>query len=149
VDRTQATEAAWKRLNVSLQSEAAGRNAVTGDPSNWQLFDYLTQRRKGHQQVVAELDQIDANAIDQRLASHVKQVLDWHRTGENLFDRALVLLTDGPTAQLTGPTAQSWQSAATQHRMEEKLLVRKHVVVATYLEHTYPEAGPFKPSVAP
>jgi hypothetical protein len=45
------------------------------------------------------------------------------------------LLTDAPTAQLTGPFAQSWQSAATQHRMEERLLLEKRKAVESYIRH--------------
>jgi len=52
-----------------------------------------------------------------------------------LFDRSTQLLSDAPTGKLTGPFAQSWQSAATQHRMEEKLIFNKHAAIENYLEH--------------
>jgi hypothetical protein len=62
--------------------------------------------------------------------------LAWHRDGVTLFSRALDLLTDAPSAQLSGPFAQSWQSAATQHQMEERLLRDKHNAVQAYLDHS-------------
>jgi hypothetical protein len=52
-----------------------------------------------------------------------------------LFKRALDLLTDAPSAQLSGPFAQAWQSKATQHQMEERLLADKHQAVQSYLDH--------------
>jgi hypothetical protein len=73
-------------------------------------------------------------------------VLSWQQAGARLYGRAVDLLTDAPTDQLTGPFAQSWQSAATQHRMEEKLVREKHFSVASYLDFTYKDLAPFKPA---
>jgi hypothetical protein len=64
-----------------------------------------------------------------------EKALAWHQEGAKLYARAKDLLTDAPTAQLSGPFAQSWQSAATQHQMEERLLEEKRSAVQSYLEH--------------
>lgn len=132
-----ATKACWTALNTCMQQESSNRSKSIRDPGSWQLFDYLLHRKDGHQLVLESIDLIDLNGVDPRLESHLKQVLSWHRSGADLFERAAFLLTDAPAGKLSGPFAQSWQSAATQHRMEEKLILNKHSAVASYLEHTH------------
>ncbi len=134
-EKLAATEACWLALNESVQEETANRSKSISEPGGWQLFDYLLHRQKGHQKVVDAIEQLDHHGVDPRLHAHVEQILTWHRAGAELFDRAAQLLTDAPAGKLTGPFAQSWQSAATQHRMEEKLILNKHAAVANYLEH--------------
>jgi hypothetical protein len=73
--------------------------------------------------------------------AYAKKARAWHDDGAKLFGRAVDLLTDAPTAQLSGPFAQSWQSAATQHKMEARLLAEKHAAVKTYLSHAYEEGA--------
>ena len=136
-ERKAATQACWIALSECIQEESANRSKSIRDPGNWQLFDYLLHRKDGHQKVVDAIEQIDQRGVDPRLAVHVEQVLKWHREGAKLFERAALLLTDAPAGRLSGPFAQSWQSAATQHRMEEKLILNKHTSVASYLEHSY------------
>ena len=135
--REAATIAYWKALAACVQEEAVGRQASMKNTENWQLFDYLTHREQGHQRAVDAIEQLDETGVDEKLLSHSRQVLSWQLAGSKLFGRAVDLLTDGPSSDLSGPFAQSWQSSATQHRMEEKLIREKHRGVAGYLEHTY------------
>lgn len=144
--RQAATLAYWKGLTACIAEEKEHRKASSSDIENWQLFDYLTLRRDGHRRAVELIEQLDENGVDDRLLWHGRQVLTWHQAGAKLYGRAVDLLTDAPTDQLTGPIAQTWQSAATQHRMEEQLVREKHISVANYLDHTYKDLAPFKPA---
>lgn len=135
-EKLAATKLCWRSLSQAIRQEAANRTKSITDASNWQLFDYLLHRKKGHAKAVENLEAIELRGVDQRLKAHVQQVLAWQRSGAELFERAAHLLTDAPAGKLSGPFAQSWQSASTQHRMEEKLLLDKHVAIASYLEHT-------------
>ena len=135
-EKLAATQACWFALNECFQEETSNRSKSIRKAGSWQLFDYLLHRKEGHQKAVEAIEQLDHPGVDPRLETYVRQVLTWHRSGANLFDRAAQLLTDAPAGNLTGPFAQSWQSSATQHRMEEKLILNKHAAVANYLEHT-------------
>ena len=135
-EKLAATQACWFALNECLQEETSNRSKSIREAGSWQLFDYLLHRKEGHQKAVEAIEQLDHPGVDPRLEIYVRQVLTWHRSGAKLFDRAAQLLTDAPAGNLTGPFAQSWQSSATQHRMEEKLILNKHAAVANYLEHT-------------
>ncbi len=134
-EKLAATQKCWLELNECIQTEVSNRSSGMNESQSWQLYDYLLHRNEGHQQVVEAIERLDHQGVDPRLRAYAQQVLAWHRSGANLFDRAAQLLTDAPAGNLTGPFAQSWQSAATQHRMEEKLILNKHVAVASYLEH--------------
>ncbi len=135
-EKLAATQACWFTLNECLQEETSNRSKSIRKAGGWQLFDYLLHRKEGHQKAVEAIEQLDHPGVDPRLETYVLQVLTWHRSGAKLFDRAAQLLTDAPAGNLTGPFAQSWQSSATQHRMEEKLILNKHAAVANYLQHT-------------
>ena len=137
VEAEVATQACWLALNQTVQEEFANRSKSIDDPQSWHLFDYLIHRQAGHQKVADAIEKIDQHGVDQRLRMHVQQLLAWHQAGAELYNRAGLLLTDAPAGKLSGPFAQSWQSAATQHRMEEKLVLAKHAAVASYLEHSY------------
>jgi len=147
-EREKATLAYWKALTACLQEEVLGRQSGLKDIGSWQLLDHLTHRLEGHQRVVDKIEQLDDNGVDQKVTFYAKQVMAWHLAGVKLNQRALDLITNGPQANLTGPVAQSWQSAATQHRMEEKLIQEKHLSVASYLAHTYKTPEPTYPPVA-
>ncbi len=139
-----ATQEYWNALTDCMFEEASQRAAGIVSNTNWQLFDYLTHRRDGHTKAIEAIEQLDEQGVDARLISHAHQVLTWNRAGKKLYGRAVDLLTDAPTDELTGPFAQSWQSSATQHRMEEKLLRDKHAAVTSYLDHTYKAIAPFQ-----
>jgi hypothetical protein len=145
-ERRVATRAYWDKLTASMLAEAKGRNQQVGSAAEWQLYDYLTQRMKGHEQALLELEGLDKFGVDERLAAHGEQVVTWHNAGVKLFRNAVSLLTDGPGAELSGPFAQSWQSAATQLQMEENLVVDRHKGVAAYLDREYAEEAPFVPA---
>lgn len=145
-ERLAATVSYWQGLSASIAAEKQHRSSYSFDFENLQLFDYLTLRRDGHQLAVQAIEQLDERGVDDRLRWHGRQVLSWHQAGAKLFGRAVDLLTDAPTDQLIGPFAQSWQSSATQHRMEEKLVREKHLSVVSYLDHTYKDLAPFKPA---
>jgi len=147
--REKATQGYWKTLTTCVQKEAFGRQSGFKNFENWHLLDYLTHRLEGHQQVIDKIEQLDNHGVEQRVTSHAEQVLSWHRAGVKLNQRALDLITDGPKADLQGPVAQSWQSAATQHRMEEKLIQERHLGIASYLAHAYKTPRPAEPVASP
>jgi hypothetical protein len=141
-----ATRAYWDKLTECIQNEANGRLRGEGNPEEWQLYDYLLQRKKGHEQALVVFETLEPLAVDDRLVEHGGQVASWHKSGIKLFENALSLLSDGPGAKLTGPFAQSWQSAATQLRMEENLVLERHKAVANYLDREYAAEAPFVPA---
>jgi hypothetical protein len=128
----------WTALDACMADEVKSRVPAIDREGNWQLFDYLTGRKDGHVAAAAAIGKLDVRGVDDHVLAYSKKARAWHDDGARLFGRALDLLTDAPTAQLSGPFAQSWQSAATQHRMEERLLGEKHVAVDSYLRNTYP-----------
>jgi hypothetical protein len=134
--RHALTRAYWDALDNCTKEEVKHRHAGLPEDGNWQLFDYLTCRKKGHQQAVAFISKLNLRGVDGHVSAYAQKALAWHRDGVTLFSRALDLLTDAPSAQLSGPFAQSWQSAATQHQMEERLLRDKHNAVQAYLDHS-------------
>ncbi|MCG8451408.1 MAG: hypothetical protein MI725_17720 [Pirellulales bacterium] len=142
--RQAATKAYWNAFVACIRTEAAQRSPSI-NYENWQFLDYLIHRQKGHEQVVETLQALDRRGVDARLLAHTDAVLLWHKSGNKLFSRAVNLLTNGPHARFTGPFAQSWQSAATQHRMEGKLVRDKHHVIVGYLNHAYESQAPFPP----
>jgi hypothetical protein len=150
--RHALTLAYWEALGACMRGVEEQRvPAIDGD-GNWQLFDYLTGRKEGHLKAAAAIAAIDARGVDDHVLAYAKKARAWHIDGAKLFGRAVDLLTDAPTAQLSGPFAQSWQSAATQHRMEARLLVEKQQAVRTYLDHAYqtaPAAPPASPAAEP
>lgn len=141
-DRVSATQKCWNSFVECVRNELKGRTHKI-DQENWQLLQYLTLRKKGHEQAIETINDLDRTGVDARLLQHIDEVLAWHESGLELYSHAENLLTNGPNPQLTGPFAQSWQSSATQLGMEERLVRNKHNVILGYLNHTYPEAAPF------
>jgi hypothetical protein len=135
----------WDALGVCMRNEVKNRVPAIDSEGNWQLFDYLTGRKEGHLEAADAMTQLDSRGVDDHVMAYAVKARNWHREGAGLFGRALDLLTDAPSAQLSGPFAQSWQSAATQHRMEERLLAEKHEAVQSYLTNTYPPAAAAPP----
>jgi hypothetical protein len=145
----QATRAYWDELTVIMLSEVQNRVPVGGSSEEWELYDYLSQRQRGHEQALAKLEQLDGLGVDERLLGHTEQVIEWHKAGIKKFAEALSLMSDGPGTKLSGPLAQRWQSAITQLRMEESLIVERHKAVANYLDREYVSAAPFIPAFQP
>ena len=145
-ERQIATGSYWEAFVACTDFEVKNRQPGISD-ANWQLLDYLTNRKTGHQKVLETMKEVDRRGVDPRLLSHVDEVLEWHESGNELFGGAINLLTNGPRSKLTGPFAQSWQSAATQHRMEERLVHNKNKVILGYLNHTYETLAPFQPAL--
>ncbi|TWU25753.1 hypothetical protein Pla144_29650 [Bythopirellula polymerisocia] len=144
--RRAATRVYWDALTDCMLYEAKNRSQGFQADQEWQLYDYLTSRKQGHSQALETLKQLDEFGVDDRLIDHGRQVVIWNTSAVTLFERALALLTDGPSAGISGPFAQSWQSSATQLRMEESLILDKHNAVASYLDHEYPDIAPFAPA---
>lgn len=145
-ERFVATKKYWAGLVKCINQEVGERTTTPGNHDSWQLFDYLSHRAEGHEKAVEAIDQLEELGVDAKLLLHAKQVRTWHNAGAQLYRRAVNLLTDSTNDQLTGPFAQSWQSAATQHRMEEKLVRDKHASLASYLEHAYKDVGTVNPA---
>ncbi|MBX3427442.1 MAG: hypothetical protein KF688_17315 [Pirellulales bacterium] len=141
------TRAYWDELATIMAAERASREASIDNVHELQLFDYLTDRKNAHGAAVAAIEELDSLGVDPQVKSFAEKVLAWHEEGQALFARAIALLTNAPTAQLTGPFAQSWQSAAKQHRMEERLVLEKRTAVQTLLDHEL--AGTTAASAAP
>jgi len=137
------TRECWLALTDCLRAETQSRTASQDGSREWQLFDYLTHRAMSHRQAGEVLRQLSFSAVDPRLVAHAQKYVRWQADGEELYGRSVNLLTDMSGSQLSGPLAQSWQSAATQHQMEEKLLQDKNAALAAYLDHTYPAVAPF------
>jgi hypothetical protein len=134
-ERAELTRAFWESLNEQMQAELDHRaNRIAAD-GEWELYDYLSCRSDGHKTAAEKIGQLSQRGVDGHVTAYAKKVQSWHESGATLFAHAKDLLTDAPTAQLSGPFAQSWQSAATQHRMEERLLKEKHKAVQSYLDH--------------
>jgi hypothetical protein len=134
-ERAALTRTYWESLNEQMQAELDHRaNRIAAD-GEWELYDYLTCRSDGHKTAAEKIGQLSQRGVDGHVTAYAKKVQSWHESGATLFAHAKDLLTDAPTAQLSGPFAQSWQSAATQHRMEERLLKEKHKAVQSYLDH--------------
>jgi hypothetical protein len=147
-ERRAATRAYWDQLTAIMLNEARGRMRQVGNPEEWQLYDYLTQRKLGHEKALEALTGLEPFAVDERLLAHGEQVTTWHKSGSQLFEHALSLLSDGPGEKISGPFAQSWQSSATQLRMEENLVIDRHNGLANYLDREYADEAPFKPAFA-
>ncbi len=147
--RRTLTLAYWEALDACMKEEVHNRLASISPDGNWTLFDFLTCRKKGHQEAADFIAGLNLRGVDPHVAAYAEKALAWHRDGVKLFGRALDLLTDAPTAQFTGPFAQSWQSASTQHQMEERLLAEKHQAVETYLDHTLNAAATTTAAAAP
>ena len=141
-----ATKQYWGQLVQCMTVEAQSRLDGLVEQRELQIYDYLLQRRQGHERAHELLESLDTFAVDPRLLAHGKQVLAWHTSGMKLYDRVLAMLTDASAGQMAGPFAQSWQSASTQLRMEENLVLEKHRAVATYLNHNYNDGAPFVPA---
>jgi ribosomal protein S16 len=118
-----------------MAAEVLHRTAGRKEADNWELYDYLSARSEGHRQAADALGQLSPSGVDAHVTAYADRAQTWHEEGAELYARAKELLTAAPTAQLGGPAAQSWQNAATQHQMEERLLAEKHQAVRTYLEH--------------
>jgi hypothetical protein len=138
--RRALTTAYWEALGACMRDEVKRRVPAIDAEGNWQLFDYLTGRKDGHLKASGAIAALDQRGVDDHVLAYAKKARSWHEDGARLFGRAVDLLTDAPTAQLSGPFAQSWQSAATQHRMEERLLAEKEQAVREYLAHAYETA---------
>ncbi|RIK75018.1 MAG: hypothetical protein DCC67_15860 [Planctomycetota bacterium] len=133
--RRQLTDAYWAALNECLDAELARRSTALGGSGDWDLYHYLTTRHEGHRQAAEAIAKLHERGVDAHVAAYGAKARQWHQEGATLYARAKDLLTDAPTAQLNGPFAQSWQSAATQHQMEERLLAEKRSAVQAYLDH--------------
>lgn len=133
--REALTRAYWDAINQCIQTETGARHMANQATGEWELYDYLSRRSAGHQTAADCIAKLNLRGVDAHIAAYAERVQDWHEAGATLFARAKDLLTDAPTAQLSGPFAQSWQSAATQHQMEERLLKEKHQAVQSYLDH--------------
>lgn len=145
-ERSAATRSYWDQLTASMQAEARSRTDGARNPAEWELYDYLSQRLSGHKAVLEQLERLSTTGVDSRLLEHGEQVTNWHKSAIKLFKHALSLLSDGPGAKLTGPFAQSWQSAATQLRMEENLVIERHKGIANFLDREYASEAPFVPA---
>jgi hypothetical protein len=131
--RQELTKTYWDALNACMRAEVEQRAAQP--EGGLLLHDYLARRHDGHQQAAEAIRELKLWGVDGHVAAYAKRVRDWHETGAEIFLHARDLVTDAPTAQLSGPFAQQWQSANTQHQMEERLLAEKHAAVQSYLDH--------------
>ncbi|HEX6960892.1 MAG TPA: hypothetical protein VF175_03435 [Lacipirellula sp.] len=131
--RLELTRNYWEALIACMQDEVAHR-AVETD-GGLTLHSYLARRHEGHRQAAEAIDKLKLWGVDGHVAAFAKGVLAWHEAGAEMYSRASALVTDAPTAKFSGPFADQWKSAVTQHQMEERLLAEKHAAVQAYLNH--------------
>jgi hypothetical protein len=143
-EQKAATELYWQGLTASIRADVAHRKLDSRGAKKWRLFDYLSHRREGHENILHAIELLQRAGVDQNLLAHSDQVFDWHLTGADVYNEAVELLTDSPSEQLSGPLAEQWRNSATQHRMEEKLVREKHAAVTGYLNHAFEDAGQFR-----
>ena len=134
-ERKVLTRAYWDALNECVKVESDHRQTREPAVGGAELHEYLSRRSDGHRTAAESIDQLSLRGVDAHVAAYAESIQAWHEEGASLFAEAQDLLTDAPTAQLSGPFAQAWQSAATQHQMEERLLEEKHRAVQSYLDH--------------
>jgi hypothetical protein len=134
-ERKTLTRAYWDALNECVRVEAELRQTREPAVGGAELHEYLARRSEGHRAAAETIDQLNLRGVDAHVAGYAESIQSWHEEGASLFTEAQELLTDAPTAQLSGPFVQGWQSAATQHQMEERLLEEKHRAVQSYLDH--------------
>lgn len=126
-----ATRQFWHHLLEIMRQESKSRQ----EHEKGQLFEYLTARQQRHQEAADAISRLgQPRAVDPKVLAYAEQALKWHQSGVELYRHAAQMLTFAPASKLSGPFAQSWRSAATQHRMEEKLLLAKQDAVSSYLE---------------
>jgi hypothetical protein len=133
--REELTRAYWSALDAYMRAEATGRRNNFNGQDNADLYAYLSSRHDGHQQAAVAIARLSSHGVDAHVMAYAEMAQAWHDSGAKLYARAKDLLTDAPTAKANGPLAQNWQSAATQHQMEEQLLAEKHRAVQFYLDH--------------
>jgi hypothetical protein len=133
--RREVTRTYWEALNRCMKKEVESRTVGVKASGSWELYDYLQARSEGHHVAATAIAELNNSGVDSHVLAYGEKALAWNQEGAKLYARAKDLLTDAPTAQLSGPFAQSWQSAATQHQMEERLLEEKRSAVQSYLEH--------------
>jgi hypothetical protein len=133
--RQEVTAAYWTALSQLMQDEVDHRTAGVQNSGNLQI-DYLTGRSAGHATAAKRIAALNVRGVDPQVTAYAVKARAWHEAGAKLYGRAVDLLTNAPSAQLSGPFAQNWQNAATQHRMEETLLREKHAAVQTSLNHS-------------
>ncbi|MEQ8210443.1 MAG: hypothetical protein RH917_11480 [Lacipirellulaceae bacterium] len=139
-EQRKLTRAYWEKLLTALDESkraAAKASQFSGQP---QLYDLLANRKQVHVDTLKRMDDLDTHGVNVRVVSYSAAIKQWHQDGERLYTRAMDLLTDTAKAELSGPFAQSWQSAATQHRMEERLLKDRRAALENYVDHWLSEA---------
>lgn len=134
-EQRELTRVYWESLLSSLdesQKAAVEASQFSGQP---QLYDLLASRKQIHVDALERMEDLDAHGVNVRVVSFSAATKQWHEDGKKLYTRAMDLLTDTAKAELSGPFAQSWQSAATQHRMEERLLKDRRSALENFVEH--------------
>jgi hypothetical protein len=131
--RAKLSREYWDALNAHMKTEADNR--ANQSDGAWEIHDYLSSRSAGHRTAAESIARLSLRGVDGHVSAFAKRVLAWHEEGAAMFSHAKDLVTDAPTAQLSGPFAQEWQSAVTQHQMEERLLAEKHAALQSYLDH--------------
>ena len=105
--RASFTRLYWEKLVDAMQQESTNRLSAIAENPSWQLFDYLKHRQKGHQQAADAILSLDKQGIDAKVLDYSQKALQWHESGVKLHKRAVQLLTDAPSSELSGPFAQS------------------------------------------
>jgi hypothetical protein len=131
--RQELTRNYWDALISCMRDEAEHR-AVESD-GGLTLHAYLARRHEGHHKAAEAIDKLKLWGVDGHVAAFAKRVLAWHEAGADMYSHASALVTDAPTAKFSGPFADGWKSAVTQHQMEERLLAEKHAAIEAYLRH--------------
>ncbi len=135
---TLATIRYWNELAAIINEDIAERQDLTARRSETDIYEYLAARQALHQENAEQLEEIETDDVDPRVLAFGIQVRRWHEAGVEVYQNALEIMTDAPTAEVTGPFGQNWRSAATQHRMEENLLTNRLAAIEAFVGHSYP-----------
>ncbi|MCC6494090.1 MAG: hypothetical protein IT424_13840 [Pirellulales bacterium] len=135
--RQEFTQAYWTALNDCLRQEVVNRSEPRSQSPDGELREYLARRADGHNQAARQIARISRRGVDAHVVALGDKARAWQEEGARLYAEAQDLLTDAPSAQLSGPFAKTWHGAAMQHEMEERLLAEKCAAVESYLQHRY------------
>ncbi|QDS98364.1 hypothetical protein [Adhaeretor mobilis] len=125
----------WKVLLNALEQAEVAEAQAANQIANMQLYDLLAQKKQLHVAALESLEPLDTHGVNSRVVSYSARLKQWNLDGVRLYSRAMDLLTDTAQAKLSGPSAQSWQSSATQHRMEGRLLKDRQAALKGYVNH--------------
>jgi len=134
-EQVELTRGYWATVTDALEQADKAEALAASQTPKLQLYELLAQKKQLYADVVESLEPLDSTGVNARAASYTARLKKWNEDGVKLYSRAMDLLTASAQAKLSGPAAQSWQSSATQHRMEGRLLKDRRAALVSYVSH--------------